>query len=614
MATGSLSSTPVRSQSGDPTARDIIASARRAPAEFRPALLLCLSSALALWASFTPVDFGPLAWVALLPLLQLVRLSRPTRRMSLACFLGGLAFWLPTLQWMRLGDPTMYVAWWALSVYLALYWPIFIGLTRIAVWRWKWPLMLAAPVVWTGLELVRNHALTGFGWYALGHSQYRWLNLIQISDLFGAYGVSFLVMLVSAALAELWPVAKLQAWKLLPPTSTAETSALAAPTGRVRSLRILVACGVCLVAVGYGQWRRTQTEFIAGPRIAAVQGNYPASAHPTEDPNLTEPAIFRRHMELTGRAVKMQPDVILWPEGMLPYPVFTRPAGVTDEQLIAWTPEVPPARWDDKQLVNAMVTTSAQARALMIVGGTRLTATPTGIRPLNAAFGFDQRGYLGAYDKLHLVPYGEYLPLKDFLPFLGGLTPYRGNFGLEFGTQGVGFDAEFGPLNKGQRQSARLAPIICFEDTVPHVVRRVLRDAALSGKNPKPVDVLVNLTNDGWFKGSSEHDQHLVTAVFRCVEFRTPMVRAVNTGISAIIDGDGQIRERALDKESGKSKWTEAVLCDFVPLDRRQSLYLAGGDWFAGLCGLICLVAFGQGLVGRWLPEKTLSPADSAAE
>jgi apolipoprotein N-acyltransferase len=121
---------------------------------------------------------------------------------------------------------------------------------------------------------------------------------------------------------------------------------------------------------------------------------------------------------------------------------------------------------------------------------------------------------------------------------------------------------------------------------------------------PRRVDFLVNLTNDGWFHGSSELDQHLITAAFRCVEFRTPMVRAVNTGISAFIDGDGVVRRKAAGLKTGRSKQDEAVVVDTVPLDSRRSLYLAGGDWFPGACLVCCSLLLFTGLVSRWFPAR----------
>ncbi|MCA9093667.1 MAG: hypothetical protein KDA68_09290, partial [Planctomycetaceae bacterium] len=120
-------------------------------------------------------------------------------------------------------------------------------------------------------------------------------------------------------------------------------------------------------------------------------------------------------------------------------------------------------------------------------------------------------------------------------------------------------------------------------------------------ENPqhKEVDVLLNLSNDGWFHGSSELDQHLITAAFRCVECRVPMVRAVNTGISAVIDGDGAIRARAVNEKTGKSKLTEAYLVESVPLDPRQSAYVQYGDWFAAGCLGLTILAAAWGLFLR---------------
>ena len=144
----------------------------------------------------------------------------------------------------------------------------------------------------------------------------------------------------------------------------------------------------------------------------------------------------------------------------------------------------------------------------------------------------------------------------------------------------------------------RLAPVICFEDTVPQVVRKVIRSTTEDDPSHRRPDVLLNLTNDGWFHGSSELDQHLITASFRSIECRTPMVRAVNTGISALIDGDGVIRARATDPETHRSKQVDAILVETVPLDNRTSFYVAHGDLFGGGClggcGLILLAGLFQ--------------------
>src|SRR5262245_20271048 len=146
-----LKSAPLRTP-GESALLEVIASARNAPTGARGALLAAGLTGLLLVGSFTPIDFGPLAWVALVPLLLLVRLERPLRRLYAMVLAGGLLFWVLSLQWMRLGHPVMYVAWWALALYLALYFPLFVALARVAVWRCHVPLTLAAPVVWVGLE------------------------------------------------------------------------------------------------------------------------------------------------------------------------------------------------------------------------------------------------------------------------------------------------------------------------------------------------------------------------------------------------------------------------------------------------------------------------------
>jgi apolipoprotein N-acyltransferase len=586
MATVLMTPPPERKMvaSKDPTPQEIIASARRAPALGAGAFQATAVSACLLWASFTPLGWGPLAWIALVPLLLLVRLERPTRRMYWGTYLGGFLFWCPTLQWMRLGDPTMYIAWIAFALYLAIYFPLFVGLSRVAVWRLKVPLILAVPAIWTGLEYVRAYALTGFSWYQLGHSQFYWLQLIQVSDLVGAYGVSFVVAMGSAAIVEMLPLAVFTKLKLLPtlgPVPPVET----AQSSQKRWILAGSFLGLLGMTLAYGTYRRSQGVFEVGPRVAAIQGNFPSSVAPQEAERDHE--IYVRHRKLTADAIKQQPDLILWPEVMFPWPYFAKPEGLEPDVLKEATKDVDPAFWNDDHEIHQRLKSLSQASSAAVVCGVQtVTANQNGLRLYNSAvFIRPDLGFSGRYDKLHRVPFGEYIPLTESLPFLSWFSPYRGSFGIQAGDRGAAFDYK----------GIRYAPVICFEDTVPQVVRRCLRDGRLANDKSQKVDVLLNLSNDGWFHGSSELDQHLITAAFRAVEFRTPLVRAVNTGISAIIDGDGAIRVRAKNTETGESKAVEAIVCDFVPLDNRQSLYLQHGDWFAQVCFGLCIVALGTG-------------------
>lgn len=597
----------------EPTVREIVEKARATPASSRGAWCVSLATSVLLWASFTPLDWGWLGWIALAPLCLLIRLPKPTRAMYRVAFAAGLAWSLPTLQWMRLGDVSMYPAWFALAFYLALYFPVFIGTSRVAVQRLRLPLVVAVPVCWTGFEYLRAQLMTGFAWYFLGHTQHAWPEMIQISDVVGAYGVSFLVALSCGCVAAMVPEQWLKSLGLFPPVQVpAEFSHLPqdgmlteTPSDTARPQWIMVGATLSLIvaALGYGVLRRTQADFKAGPRVALVQGNFPTSLK--HDPNEAV-KIYRIQEALTGMSVKHQPDLVVWPETMFRWPLREKDVGVTDDDLLAIAPPFSEAdrtnwiqSWNDPQVRATLRQMSEQSGAAMLIGIDTWVARKGKFSAYNsAAFVTPTEGYLGRYDKLHRVIFGEYIPLKETIPALAALTPFPEDFGIEKGLAPKVFE----------HKNYSYAPIICFEDTVPEISRTVKRDA------PK-VDVLVNLTNDGWFAKSSELDQHLITACFRAVECRTPMVRSVNTGISAVIDGDGVVveplafidgdratppRDSMRDPKSGRwHKDLNAAIVADVPLDNRTSLYVRHGDWFAGSCGGIVLLLALAGLVTR---------------
>ncbi len=573
--------------------QQIIEKAENEPVKFRYAAIWSALAGLMLWASYPPLSWSPLAWIAILPWLLMIRIEQPTRRMLLASYFGGLCFTIPALQWMRYGDPLMYIGWMALAIYVAAYIPAFIGITRIAVHRWNFPVLVAAPVVWTGLEYLRGFLFTGFGWYYLGHSQVQWLELIQISDLVGAYGVSFVMVLFISAVAVQIPATWMRRIGLLKPgEGQAEPRA-------IRSL--IIATAVLVTTLGYGYYRCSVADFQPGPRVALIQGNFRASL--IVPPNEYEES-FLVHNELTGMAVEYQPDVIVWPEGMFRYALLEADPNLSAADLSQIAPNISPGSWRNSDVNSTLATMSEKAGAALVIGLGAYVASPEGLAQYNAAqFVTPETGVDQRYDKIHRVPFGEYIPGSDS-PLLSGFFPQ--NFGLTAGKQAVPFDY----------QSWRFAPIICFEDTVPHVTRKITH--AIESQSDKPVDVLINLSNDGWFAGSSEHNQHLITAQFRAVELRKPLVRAANMGISSCIDGNGQVLEPEvfmtkdpvnwqpreisyIDPETGTyRKKLEAVLVQTVPLDNRSSLYLMIGDWFAAAC----LFACGALILSRWFPRR----------
>ncbi|MCA8995152.1 MAG: apolipoprotein N-acyltransferase [Planctomycetaceae bacterium] len=571
--------------------QQLVDEARKTRTGGLPAFVLATLTSITLWCAFTPLDFAPLAWLCLVPLLQVARLPEAVNRQTLLIWLAGAVFWVATLQWMRLGDIWMYPAWMAHSLYLACYFPLFVWLVQVAVTRFRTPLVVAAPVVWVGLEYLRGHLFTGFSWYLLGHTQHNWVNLIQISDLCGGYLVSFVIVLVNAALAQMVPVAWLKYCGLVRPDVTLPESGWSTP--RFRTISIATAVGAVALSVGYGVLRRAQVPFEPGPRVALIQGNFPATTKPLSDSEREE--TWRMYHSLTGMSVKERPDVVVWPEAMCRYDLVTVDPELSDDQLVAMN--MNPRMLRGAAAVNRerLEDLSGMTNAALILGVMAFDVHPGGFDAHNSAvFVSPDDGVNGRYDKIHLVPFGEYIPLSRTLPFLNSIMPYGAGGGMKSGDQVHVF--EYGEW--------RFVPNICFEDTVPHLVRSMVSAGSADGAD---VDVLVNMSNDGWFHGSSEHDQHLISASFRCVETRVPMVRAANMGISAIIDGDGVIREPEvfLDRDAeheGRAAYKSirnprtgrfhrqlnAAMVSTVPLDKRGSLYVAGGDWFALICLICC--------------------------
>lgn len=600
--------TPRKQLNLEPTIQDIISKARRQPvlAPVSAGLAMSLASAVMLWASFAPLDWGPLGWIAIVPLICLVRIPKRTSWMYASLTFGGFAFAIVTLQWMRLGDVTMYTAWFALAAYMSLYFPLFVLLGRTAVHRFDMPLTLSVPVIWVGLEFMRAYLMTGFPWYFLAHTQYQWIGLIQISDLVGAYGVSFLVAMSSACLAiwipETW-LGKLRLHspcKVIKPAASPDDESAVAPVSWRQDKRVIatfVSLSVVAAALIYGEVRQTSTEFEPGPRVALVQANFPPSVK--HDPAAAL-EILNRHDQLSVLSMKHQPDVIIWPETMFPFPFNEIDQNTTDADLERIMPagykpglEGWKALFATGEAQKRMKDDAIKYNAATIIGAISQVATADGVKTFNSSvFVTPQMGISGRYDKRHRVPFGEYIPLRDELPFLAAFTPFSADFGIAAG-QG---------LSVFDYNGWRFASVICYEDTMPHVVRRIALSCETDKNKPKPVDVLVNQTNDGWFHGSAELDQHLITSAFRAVECRAPMVRAVNGGISSIIDGDGAIVEpevfiNADDPKANSFKTSDgarrrqvnAVLVHSIPLDPRNSLYVRWGDWFAMTCCILTL-------------------------
>jgi apolipoprotein N-acyltransferase len=542
-----------------------------------PTFLLAFLGALLLYLSFPPVDWWPLAWAAPVPWVLLIRREKlEGPKPYLAIWLAGFAFWLGVLHWLRLPHPLTSIGWVALSFYFAFYVPVFVGVSRAAVHRLRVPAILAAPIVWTGLELARGHLLGGMTMASLGHTQYHWTMLIQISDLAGAYGVSFLIMFVAACLAEvLHQYSFIRQSRTVPVRQNGDSSGPIRPgSARLRVKNFLPLLYIALafvVVLGYGMRRigESWSNLEYPLRVALIQGSIDTVFG--EDTPEDRRKIFAEYFGLSQQAVaEFGPlDLIVWPETYFLCPIVTMDPdaferapqelvgkSTPDEVRRGWAKVMDSTREAFRRVTGALDTP-------MVVGLDALHYSADGLQVYNTAAYLSRQGELiGRYDKMHPVMFGEYIPLADRIEWLNRITPLTR--GLTPGRTPQSF-----PL-----KNLRFSPDICYESVLPHLIRRQILTLRAEGKEP---DFLVNLTNGGWYWGSSELDLHLACGVFRAVECRKFLLIAANTGFSAVINGNGRILAQ------GPRRATGVLLAEVRP-DPRESWYLDHGDWFAGAC------------------------------
>jgi len=616
--------------------------ADRPPSRFGISLLLALGMAGLLWLSYFPVACGWLAWFAMVPFLALVRSPARSWQLYLCAWLGAMAFYVPALQWVRVADERMYFTWVGLSIWCSLYYLPALYLTRRLERSTTWPLLLTFPAVWTALEYVRMHLLDGFGWYLLGHSQQRFLHLIQISDITGAYGVSFLVAAGNVVLFEtLWT----QAWFR---RCMAGEFALPRWSRLALAAQGLVLLLVLVAALAYGGWRLGQGTGVPGPRIALLQGNVPQQLrNESSAPGATEDLMLKvkgHYMGLCTLAANYQPDLIVWPETSYPWEWTQVSANVRDPHV--------PEEWKERHRNGRDFARSAAHywnTSLLLGMNTLVLENDQHGHRYNSALLINPQGEVtGLYHKIHCVPFGEYVPLRDWLPWLRSLTPYDFDYSITPGHEYTRFT-----LPDGKNAAApgyRFGVLICIEDTDPAVSR------PYGGSDGQPAaDFLLNISNDGWFDGTSEHDEHLAICRFRAIENRRSVGRAVNMGVTAVIDSNGRVlrpttvpgpahlalcgtispagilgalpwlplasaqtllpvwsvpaaadQQRELPPEEwAKFKKVPGILLATIPIDQRGSLYATWGNWLPWGCWI--LVGSGW-LMGWFRPRASRAP------
>lgn len=484
--------------------------------------ILAIVSGLLLAISFPKPAISICAWFAFVPLFLAMGKKSPGSafKLGFVCGLtayGGILYWVNIVMttYGKLPMAVSFCLYLLLSAYIASY----IGTIGYLVNRGERkgisPLF-SFPFLWVGFEFIRAFALTGFPWAELGHSQYRTLPLIQISDITGVYGISFLIALANITI-----------YRIL--KGIVRKDGAAYPTRSALTLLVLMA-----ITIGYGFYRLNQPEHGDSLKVVLVQGNIPQDVK--WDPAFQENtvSIYER---LTRKAYTTSGSLIIWPESALPFYLQT-----------------------EEQYATRIKTLAAELKSCMIVGSPAFEKRDEQMRYLNSAFLLSPKGeILGRSDKMHLVPFGEYVPLQKMLPFVNKMVAGIGDFS-------PGLRAT--PLNTGKGE---LGVLICFEGIFPELAREYVRAGSR---------LLVNITNDAWFGRSSAPYQHLSMTVFRAVENRVPLVRAANTGISSVIDSKGHIRGMT-------PLFQETYLSGEVRLGGGRTIYNSYGDFFAWFCLLV---------------------------
>ncbi|MDO8535896.1 MAG: apolipoprotein N-acyltransferase [Candidatus Omnitrophota bacterium] len=490
--------------------------------------LLAAASALLLILSFPGFNFWALAWVALIPLFFAIEDQKPLKAFLIA-YLTGFVFFAGTIYWLiHVSLPGMIIV----ALYLAFYFGIFGLIINYSQLPTPNSRLFLIPAAWVALEWARSYIFTGFGWALLGYSQSNNLPIIQIADISGVYGVSFIIVMFNFAAYSAIKNFRNKKEFLFP---------------------VIVTIALIIIASGYGLFRLNNIFTGEKIKVSVVQGNIPQDQKWDESFVVS---ILKRYGALTVSCSQEKPDLVIWPETSVP--------GFIENQkgLLEW--------------VKAL---AIKADAPLLVGAPRYEETDGRELYYNSAFLFLKDGSLaGHYDKMHLVPFGEYVPLKKLFFFVHRFAPRPiGDFvgGKEFTV--LKFPMERSVKEKDQNwklmKRVGFGCLICFEDIFPDLARGLVKNNA---------GFLINITNDAWFGRSSAAYQHAQASIFRAVENRVNVVRAANTGLSCFIDQKGRVLSK-VSKED-KDLFVDGFKSQEIVLSRIRTIYTTYGDIFAYLC------------------------------
>ncbi|MBW8001173.1 MAG: apolipoprotein N-acyltransferase [Planctomycetes bacterium] len=533
-------------------------------------------SAIALTLIQAHFGFSGLAWVSMVPFIWACGVKKNSKELYLAAYVVSVVYWLGNIYW--LGFVTV-LGWLILCFYLGLLWPVLVFAFRFARSK-RIPYFLAAPILIVAAEHLQGLFLDGFFWRYLAHSQYKNIVLIQIADIFGAGGVSFLIAMVNGFIADV----------------------IISKKNRILNFGNIVGGGIVLSltagAIIYGQWRINQTaEHVEeGPLVASIQSNVPQSV---KESYQASDEILSELLKYSYESSSSSPALVVWPETMV--------QGVLDERLLGLLSPSTSHRIFDSEIKEY----SSQGSYVLVgaTGGKPEVSDDGSIKLVekyNAAYLYTPDGRQAAkyYKKIHLVPFGEVIPFGKSAPwlhrFLMLFTPYDYDYTLNYGEEYTVFEMVGG---KEKDRVYKFGVMICYEDAVP----KIAKNFTVGRGGQKGVDWLLNISNDGWFVrfkedkvlASTELAEHTAVCVFRAVENRVAVVRSVNAGISCLIDSVGRIRdgffagslpEKAMSRQ-GVGGW----FADKVPIDNRRTFFSRYGQWLDFSCtgGLILFIIAG---------------------
>jgi apolipoprotein N-acyltransferase len=479
-------------------------------------------SGLLLVLCFPTINLFLIAWIALVPFLISLYDKQPKEAFN-AGMAAGIPYFFGTIYWIYhsinsyggISFITSVLIVVLLCMYLSLYIGVFAFLFSVTIRNTKLPAVLIAPAFWVVLEFLRSYLFTGFPWSSIGYSQYQFLTIIQIADITGIYGVSFLVVAVNGALADVFLLKRRTRDMPLFPLSYT-----------VIGYSLLLA-GIIFTII-YGQIRLREDRPGKYIKVSVVQGNI-------EQDKKWEPAyqndVIDIYKDLSLQASSSSPSLVVWPETAVPFFFGT-----------------------DRALTREIEDLQSQMNAYLLFGSVLVKEKKNDRYLLsNSAVLLDQAGkVIYTYDKIHMVPFGEYVPLRKILFFINKLVVGIGDY-----TPGNSYIKARTPLGD-------FATLICYEVVFPGLVRKFYAPGG---------DFIVNITNDAWFGRTTGPYQHFSMAVFRAVENRKPLIRAANTGISGFIDSSGRIISQS-------PLFERLVLTHAVKTDSTKSFYSKYGDLF----------------------------------